>query len=89
MQINFYWRIVFSGHCESPVCWEADNKCFRVRTFIIGILDSEEQHSNNFSGEHAADCTMKHPDKAQVMLLENLRIISEHRRRSLAADHYR
>ena len=32
---------------------------------------------------------MKHPDKAQVMLLENLRIISEHRRRSLAADHYR
>ncbi|XP_061166116.1 potassium voltage-gated channel subfamily B member 2-like isoform X6 [Saccostrea echinata] len=32
---------------------------------------------------------MKNPEKAQVMLLENLRIISEHRRRSLAADHYR
>lgn len=38
----FYWRIVFFGYCELFVCWEVDNKCFRVCMFIIGIWDSEE-----------------------------------------------
>ncbi|WAR22706.1 hypothetical protein MAR_036375 [Mya arenaria] len=32
---------------------------------------------------------MKHPDKAHAMLLENLRIISEHRRRSIAIENLR
>ena len=30
---------------------------------------------------------LKHPDKAHVMLLENLRVISEYRRRSLAENY--
>ena len=33
--------------------------------------------------------TMKHPDKARAMLLENLRIISEHRRRSMTIEQLR
>ena len=32
---------------------------------------------------------MKHPDKAHAMLLDNLRIISEHRRRSMAIENIR
>lgn len=36
---------------------------------------------------HRAADMMKHPDKAHAMLLENLRIISEYRRRSLAENY--
>ncbi|KAH3695129.1 hypothetical protein DPMN_082585, partial [Dreissena polymorpha] len=32
---------------------------------------------------------MKHPDKAQAMLLENLRIISEHRQRTMLLERQR
>ena len=35
------------------------------------------------------DYKMKNPDKAKAMLLENLRIISEHKRRSLTAEQLR